>query len=60
MDFKEIREASGMSQVQFSREFNIPIRTVQSWEYGERQCPEYVLELIRYKLDAENGEEKTE
>ncbi len=60
MDFKEIREASGMSQVQFSREFNIPIRTVQSWEYGERKCPEYVLELIRYKLDAEKEEEKTE
>ena len=57
-NFKEIREASGMSQVQFSREFNIPVRTIQSWEYGERKCPEYLLQLIQYKLENEKG--KTE
>ena len=58
MDIKEIRETYRMSQVQFSREFNIPVRTIQSWEYGERKCPEYLLQLIQYKL--ENEKVKTE
>lgn len=58
MDIKEIRETYRMSQVQFSREFNIPVRTIQSWEYGERKCPEYLLQLIQYKL--ENEKWKTE
>ena len=58
MDIKEIRETYRMSQVQFSREFNIPVRTIQSWEYGERKCPEYLLQLIQYKLENEKG--KTE
>lgn len=58
MDIKEIRETYSMSQVQFSREFNIPVRTIQSWEYGERKCPEYLLQLIQYKLENEKG--KTE
>ena len=58
MDIKEIRETYRMSQVQFSREFNIPVRTIQSWEYGERKCPEYLLKLIQYKLENEKG--KTE
>ncbi len=58
MEFKKIREESGMNVSQFSRYFNIPLRTVQGWEYGERKCPEYLLQLIQYKL--ENEKWKTE
>lgn len=53
MNFKEIRELSGMNLKQFSEYFNIPYRTVQNWDLGLRQCPEYVLELIYYKLNNE-------
>jgi DNA-binding transcriptional regulator YiaG len=53
MNFKEIRELSGMNLKQFSEYFNIPYRTVQNWDLGLRQCPEYVLELIQYKLNNE-------
>lgn len=53
MEFKQIREQSGMNIKQFSEYFNIPYRTVQNWDLGLRQCPEYVLELIIYKLNNE-------
>lgn len=49
-DFKEILQLSGMTMKLFSDYFNIPYRTVQNWSSGERQPPEYVLELIKDKL----------
>lgn len=53
MEFKQIREQSGMNIKQFSEYFNIPYRTVQNWDLGLRQCPDYVIELIVYKLNNE-------
>jgi DNA-binding XRE family transcriptional regulator len=53
MNFKEIREKSGMNQAQFGRYFEIPYRTIQDWEHGKRKCPEYLLKLMQYKLENE-------
>lgn len=53
-DFKELREASGMTVPEFARYFEINVRNVQRWENGERKCPEYVLKLMEYKLNNEN------
>ena len=53
MTFKELREASGMSPNQFCEYFVIPYRTIQSWELGDRQCPQYLLDLMEYKLKNE-------
>ena len=50
----EIREKAKMSRKQFVEYFNIPYRTVQDWELGNRKCPDYLIELIEYKLKKEN------
>lgn len=50
MTFKELREGSGMARGQFAEYFDIPYRTVQNWELGLRECPEYLLKLMQYKL----------
>lgn len=55
MNFKELRKQSGMNLTQFSKYFNIPYRTIQNWERGERQCPEYLLELMEYKLNLKDN-----
>lgn len=34
---KELRKTKGISQKEFSKEHNIPLRTLQSWENGESQ-----------------------
>ena len=47
---KVIRQSTGLSQSQFSAALNIPARTVQDWEQGKRKCPEYVAELIAYRV----------
>lgn len=50
MNFKELRQQSGMTQKAFSEYFSIPKRTVENWEGGQRECPAYLLELMEYKL----------
>ena len=52
MTFKELRQASGMNMTQFANYFGIPFRTVQNWELGK--CNEYIIELMKYKLEKEN------
>lgn len=54
LTFKELRQQSGMERTEFAEYFGIPYRTVQSWELGDRKCPEYLLKLMEYKLKKEN------
>lgn len=51
--FLEIFINSGMNQTEFSEFFHIPYRTVTGWKRGERGCPEYLIELMEYKLKNE-------
>lgn len=50
---KGIREMLGMNRTQFSRYMDIPLRTLEEWEAGRRQMPDYVLRLITYYVKAE-------
>lgn len=43
---KELRKQTGLSQVSFARKFNIPRRTIESWESGERKPPVYVIDFL--------------
>ena len=55
---KELRTATRMTQKKFGEYFGIPHRTIQNWEGGQSQCPQYLLELMIYKLKNENMIEK--
>ena len=39
-----------MSQPQFSEKYHIPLPTLRHWERGDRECPQYVLELLEFKV----------
>lgn len=45
---KQIRASLGMNRTEFSHYIGIPLRTLEEWEAGRRQMPEYVLRLITY------------
>lgn len=53
MTVKDLRTASGMTQQAFGDYFGIPMRSIQNWEGGQRECPTYLLELMKYKLKKE-------
>ncbi len=50
----ELRKQTGMNRREFAEYFGIPYRTVQDWELGNRQMPEYLLRLMAYKIGMEN------
>lgn len=41
-----MRELLGVSQDKFSTMYGIPKRTIENWEQGKRQCPQYVASLL--------------
>lgn len=53
MTIKELRTKTGMSQSKFAECFGIPIITLQNWEQGKRKCPQYLFDLMKYKLKKE-------
>ena len=53
MTIKDMRAKSGMTQKAFSDYLNIPKRTIEDWENDRRKAPDYVVEIIEYKLTHE-------
>ena len=56
-DVKSLRESYGLTRQQFCDAFEIPYRTLQSWELGLRACPVYVFRMMEQllKLSARLG-----
>ena len=60
MSIKDLRIRTGMTQKAFAEYFWIFKRAIESWEGGQRQCPKYLLDLMKYKLTKEKIIEKEE
>lgn len=55
----ELRTSIGMTRREFCEYFEIPYRTLQDWELGNRKMPDYLLRLMAYKAKMEKlAEEK--
>lgn len=50
----KLRASTGMNRREFAEYFEIPYRTVQEWELGNRKMPEYLLRLMAYKVRIES------
>lgn len=53
---KRIRKQAGLSQRALGLKFGIPARTIQNWEYGVSEAPEYLLDLIEEKINRKEPE----
>lgn len=45
-DIKAIRARSGLTRQAFCKKYEIPIRTLEKWERGEREPAEYIVALL--------------
>lgn len=54
MTVQDLRKAAGMSRKEFAEFFGIGYRRIQNWELGTRNCPDFLLDLMKYKLEKEN------
>lgn len=43
---EKIRKISGLSRAAFAKQYNIPIRTLENWDWGTREAPTYILDLL--------------
>jgi DNA-binding transcriptional regulator YiaG len=43
---EKILKASGLNMATFSRTFGIPYRSLQNWIGGDREAPDYVLDML--------------
>ena len=50
---KYLRLLTGMKREDIANYLHIPLGTVRDWEQGKRKMPEYVYELIEYKVERE-------
>ena len=51
-EFKNLRLAIGFTQKQISEHFEVPMRTIQHWELGDRTPPAYVQKLLIRELNS--------
>jgi len=58
-EFKRLRKRSGLTQVEFAKKFQIPLRTVQTWEQGRSVPVPYITYMIETILDYEDKMEGT-
>jgi len=50
---KYLRLLTGMKREDFANYLHIPLNTLRDWEQGKRKMPDYVYELIEYKVSKE-------
>ena len=54
--YRTLRKQTGLSMQRFGDKYGIPLRTVQAWENGDRIPPEYVYELLKFKVEYDLAE----
>lgn len=50
-EIRALREAAGLTQQRFADLFGIPKRTIEDWEGGRRNPPDYLINLIKFFLE---------
>ena len=55
---KEIRRPTGLTMHDFAKRCGIPISTYSKWEQGRSTPPDYVVKLIKFRVDADLTEDK--
>ena len=46
MSVQDLCDRAGIGQIELSRKFCIPLRTVQNWFGGQNRCPQYVVLMM--------------
>lgn len=52
---KEARKKAKITQEQFASRYQIPLRTLQSWELSERKPPEYIINTLLRCMEIDFG-----
>ena len=48
--WKELRKIYNLTQKQLAEISGVPLRTIEGWESGRRKAPNYIFELVQFKI----------
>ena len=54
MSIHELRKKTGLSQSQFAAKFHLSVRTLQSWEQGQRCLPHHLRYMMTRIIELED------
>ena len=60
MNIREIRKKTGLSQVKFAEQYSFNLRTLQDWEQGRCNPPEYVMKMLKEQNRGIFGKDNSE
>lgn len=55
---KALRKMTGLSQTAFGKKYGIPMRTIQNWENGANEAPEYVVGMLEQIVWEQDRDER--
>ena len=50
----QLKERTKLTWKAFAEYFGIPYRTMQDWQLGNRDMPDYLLRLMVYKIETDD------
>lgn len=50
---KTAKNITGLNRTQFAKAYDIPLRTMEAWEAGDRKAPDYVIKLLERAVKAD-------
>ncbi len=53
-EIRILRSKAGMTQAAFADAYEIPLRTLQSWEGGEREPAPYIVKMLTRLVDLDS------
>lgn len=52
-EIKNIRAKTGLSQAKFAKKYGIPRRSIENWEMGVNEPPEYLQKLLNFRVETD-------
>ena len=50
MTFNDILCTHGLCMAELHRRYGIPLRSMEDWKSGRRKAPDYVLDLLEFRI----------
>ena len=50
-NFKKLRHLYNKTRGQMAVIIGVPVSEIKAWERDEKPCPDYVIELVKFKID---------
>lgn len=55
-EIKNLKDSLNLTTKEFAESFEIPYNTVRQWINGERNCPTYIINMLKKLIEFQKSE----